>query len=117
MRGVAFVLIVTLTGCSFLMSSKRLKEAPAEGQAPVCDTNDVVPLVDLLVGVSAAAIGLGTVFGEGSLSDRTEYAAIGAIGVAYIAGWWYGRKWHNECRDAKRAYEEQSSSGSSADDW
>ena len=117
MRGVALVLILSLTGCSFLMASKRLKEAPAKGEAPVCDTNEVIPLVDLLVGVSAAAIGFGTVLGDGGFSDRTEFAAVGAIGVAYIAGWWYGRKWHRQCQDAKRAYEQQAGGGSSSSDW
>jgi hypothetical protein len=86
------------------MAEKRLKETPDKAQPPECDTNAVIPLVDLLVGVSASAIGFGSLLGDGGLQTRAELAVVGTVGVAYLAGWWFGRKWHNECQDAKRAY-------------
>jgi len=107
MRAIALALIVTLCGCSFLMKDKRLKETPQAGKKPDCDTNIVVPTVDLILGITGGLIGAGAVFGDSDGGTRTSMAIVGVIGVAYLAGWWYGRKWHNQCDDAKRAYSER----------
>ena len=102
-RAIALALVVAVTGCSFLMADKRLKTAPEAGDSPICDTNAVIPTVDLIVGISAAAIGVGAVLGDTSGSQRAMMAVVGGLGAAFIAGWWYGRKWHRECEAAKRA--------------
>jgi hypothetical protein len=107
MRAIAVLLIVSLTGCSFLMHEKRLKAPPKPGEEPDCDTNEVVPLVDLVLGVSGAAIGVGAVLSDTEGGQRVAMGAVGIIGVAFIAGWWYGRKWHNQCEEARRAYEDR----------
>lgn len=107
MRAIALALVVTLTGCSFLMKDKRLEETPQAGKRPDCDTNAVIPTVDLILGVAAGLIGLGAVVGDADGSTRIAMGMVGLIGVAFIAGGWYGLKWHNECEDAKRAYLER----------
>ncbi len=104
MRAIALALVVTLGGCSFLMKDKRLPESHETGKKPDCDTNNVVPTVDLILGITAGLVGIGAVVGDSDGGTRTAMGIVGVIGVAYIAGWWYGRKWHNECEDAKRAY-------------
>ena len=107
MRGIALALVVVLGGCSFLMKDKRLKDTHEAGKEPDCDTNEVVPTVDLILGISAGLIGAGAVFGDSDGGTRTAMGIVGVIGLAYVAGWWYGRKWHKECEDAKRAFSDR----------
>lgn len=107
MRAIALALVVTLSGCSFLMKDKRLKETPQAGKKPDCDTNIVIPGVDLLLGVVGALIGLGAVLGDADGTTRVSMAMVGVVGVGFLAGGWYGRKWHNQCEDAKRTYSER----------
>ncbi|RMH42013.1 MAG: hypothetical protein D6689_09455 [Deltaproteobacteria bacterium] len=106
MRAVCVLVLTFLCGCSLFMRDKRLVADPPPGEPPRCDTNAVVPVVDLIVGATGAAVGVGAAFGDGG-SERATMAVAGVAGIGFLIAGWYGYRWHAECERARRRYEQQ----------
>ena len=114
-RVLSVLLVVSLAGCSWLFQEHLPSEYSGQSE-PVCSTSKGLPTLDAILATLEVAGTIGLATDSSDSTDKSAYIVGGVIDtIIFGASALTGNGWANDCRDARRQWDDSESEQAQAD--